>query len=48
MNPIQAEPDHKELEAAVSVLRRGGLVAFPTDTVFGLGADAFNEQAVLS
>ena len=27
-------------------MRRGGLVAFPTETVYGLGADAFNEQAV--
>jgi L-threonylcarbamoyladenylate synthase len=33
------------LEAA-RVLREGGLVAFPTETVYGLGADAFNEEAV--
>jgi L-threonylcarbamoyladenylate synthase len=32
---------------AVAVLRRGGLVAFPTDTVYGLGALAFSEAAVL-
>jgi L-threonylcarbamoyladenylate synthase len=31
---------------AVEVLRRGGLVAFPTETVYGLGADASNAQAV--
>jgi L-threonylcarbamoyladenylate synthase len=31
---------------AVEVLRRGGLVAFPTETVYGLGADAQNELAV--
>lgn len=30
---------------AGAVLRRGGLVAFPTETVYGLGGDAFNEQA---
>lgn len=35
-----------QIEMAVDVLRRGGLVAFPTDTLFGLGADAFNETAV--
>jgi len=35
------------LEEAVRVLRSGGLVAFPTETVYGLGADAFNESAVL-
>lgn len=31
---------------AVTVLRRGGLVAFPTDTVYGLGADIFNPLAI--
>jgi L-threonylcarbamoyladenylate synthase len=31
---------------AARVIRRGGLVAFPTETVYGLGADAFNEAAV--
>jgi L-threonylcarbamoyladenylate synthase len=33
------------LEAA-QVIRRGGLVAFPTETVYGLGADVFNADAV--
>jgi len=31
---------------AGEVIRRGGLVAFPTETVYGLGADALNQQAV--
>ena len=31
---------------AASVLLAGGLVAFPTETVYGLGADAFNAAAV--
>ena len=31
---------------AIEILARGELVAFPTDTVYGLGADAFNDQAV--
>ncbi len=31
---------------AAEVLRRGGLVAFPTETVYGLGADAFDAAAV--
>ena len=35
-----------DILAAVSVLRRGGLVAFPTETVYGLGADAANPEAV--
>ena len=35
------------LERAVQTLRRGGLIAFPTDTVYGLGCHAFHETAVL-
>jgi L-threonylcarbamoyladenylate synthase len=31
---------------AASVIKRGGLVAFPTETVYGLGADGFNPEAV--
>ena len=34
------------LERAASLLRRGGVVAFPTETVYGLGASAFDERAV--
>ena len=36
----------KEIEEAVSVLRWEGVVAFPTDTLYGLGADAFSVKAV--
>lgn len=39
-------PDAAALAAAVAVLRRGGLVAFPTETVYGLGANALDEAAV--
>lgn len=34
------------LHAVIEKLRQGGLVAFPTDTVYGLGADAWNATAV--
>lgn len=34
------------LEKAAAILRDGGLVAFPTETVYGLGGDATNAQAV--
>ena len=34
------------IREAVAILRRGGLVAFPTETVYGLGADASNPAAV--
>ncbi len=36
------------LQAAVEILNAGGLVAFPTDTVYGVGALAFDEEAVRS
>ncbi|OGO52907.1 MAG: threonylcarbamoyl-AMP synthase [Chloroflexi bacterium RBG_16_68_14] len=38
--------DLAALKRAVEVLRRGGLVAYPTDTVYGLAADPANPQAV--
>lgn len=37
---------HADLQQAAAMLQRGGLVAFPTETVYGLGADAANGQAV--
>jgi L-threonylcarbamoyladenylate synthase len=39
--------DPNALRYAVDVLRYGGLVAFPTDTVYGVGALAFHHEAVL-
>ena len=36
----------EEMEIAGEIVRNGGLVAFPTETVYGLGADAFNAEAV--
>ena len=39
-------PQPKAIDLAASIIRHGGLVAFPTETVYGLGADAMNESAV--
>ena len=39
-------PDRDLIESAASIIRNGGLVAFPTETVYGLGADAMSEAAV--
>jgi L-threonylcarbamoyladenylate synthase len=44
VNPARPEPER--IEKAAAILRRGGLVAFPTETVYGLGADALNPDAV--
>ena len=40
------EKQTKNIRAAADVLLRGGVVAFPTETVYGLGADAANPQAL--
>jgi L-threonylcarbamoyladenylate synthase len=40
------KPDDAGLEQAANALRAGALVAFPTETVYGLGADAAGDQAV--
>jgi L-threonylcarbamoyladenylate synthase len=37
---------HDEIKKTVEVLRSGGVILYPTDTVWGLGCDATNEQAV--
>ena len=39
-------PTAATIEEAAHLLRNGGLVAFPTETVYGLGGDATNERAV--
>lgn len=46
---IKTDPDNIDiplLKKAADNLKKGGLTAFPTETVYGLGADAFNEEAV--
>ena len=35
------------VERAVQVLRRDGIIVYPTDTVYGLGGDAFSDDAIL-
>jgi len=42
-----ARPDSDGIARAAACLRRGGLVAFPTETVYGLGVHALDRQAVL-
>lgn len=40
--------DKEDIKQAAVILKNGGLVAFPTETVYGLGANAFDETAVLN
>ncbi|MEM2557350.1 MAG: Sua5/YciO/YrdC/YwlC family protein, partial [Candidatus Bathyarchaeia archaeon] len=39
-------PESEKISVAAEIIRKGGLVAFPTETVYGLGADALNPNAV--
>ena len=39
-------PFTKDMEACIKVLQNGGLILYPTDTIWGIGCDAANEEAV--
>src|SRR5277367_5458171 len=43
---LNSEASRAAIETAAAILRRGGLVAFPTETVYGLGANALSADAV--
>lgn len=47
MNTLLLGTDNKDLARASDILRSGGLVAVPTETVYGLGANAFDKDACL-
>jgi tRNA threonylcarbamoyl adenosine modification protein (Sua5/YciO/YrdC/YwlC family) len=44
INPEHPEP--RKVQRAIEVLERGGLIAYPTDTVYGLGCDLMNKGAI--
>jgi L-threonylcarbamoyladenylate synthase len=46
LDPAHPDTASETLEAAAALLRRGGLVALPTETVYGLGANALDAEAV--
>lgn len=43
---IKAFSEYSKLEEAGQIIRNGGLVLFPTETVYGLGANGLNSEAV--
>ena len=45
-NTLILKPTKEDIQTAAKIIRQGGLVAFPTETVYGLGADAMNADAV--
>jgi len=48
MRTLRLTTSKKDIEHAADIIRSGGLVAFPTETVYGLGANALDEGAVRS
>lgn len=42
----EENPDPKKVKQAVDILRNGGVVIYPTDTVYGMGCDITNQRAV--
>ncbi len=46
LKTLKLEINNENLQKAGKILAEGGLVAFPTETVYGLGADAMNAEAV--
>ena len=44
--PQQARYDEDDLKEAVRVMKEGGIILYPTDTVWGIGCDARNAEAV--
>jgi len=47
LKAISLSSDARSIEEASTIVKEGGLVAFPTDTVYGLGCDPFNSAAVV-
>jgi tRNA threonylcarbamoyl adenosine modification protein (Sua5/YciO/YrdC/YwlC family) len=39
-------PNERAIEQAVEVLRKGGVIIYPTDTIYGLGCDISNQKAI--
>jgi tRNA threonylcarbamoyl adenosine modification protein (Sua5/YciO/YrdC/YwlC family) len=39
-------PQYRQLEIVVDILKRGGIIAYPTDTYYGIGCDIMNKKAI--
>jgi tRNA threonylcarbamoyl adenosine modification protein (Sua5/YciO/YrdC/YwlC family) len=44
INPQNPEPE--KINRVVAVLQKGGIIIYPTDTIYGLGCDIFNKDAI--
>jgi tRNA threonylcarbamoyl adenosine modification protein (Sua5/YciO/YrdC/YwlC family) len=39
-------PEHKPIRKVIHILKEGGVIAYPTDTVYGIGCDMMNKEAI--
>jgi tRNA threonylcarbamoyl adenosine modification protein (Sua5/YciO/YrdC/YwlC family) len=44
INPINPQP--RLIDKAVQILKEGGIIAYPTDTIYGIGCDILNKKAI--
>jgi tRNA threonylcarbamoyl adenosine modification protein (Sua5/YciO/YrdC/YwlC family) len=44
INPVN--PQARKIDQVVELLRRGGVIAYPTDTIYGIGCDIMNKKAI--
>lgn len=44
INPMNPQP--RKIEQVAELLRRGGVIAYPTDTIYGIGCDIMNKKAI--
>ncbi len=44
INPIN--PQQRKIDRVVELLRKGGIIAYPTDTIYGIGCDITNKKAI--
>jgi tRNA threonylcarbamoyl adenosine modification protein (Sua5/YciO/YrdC/YwlC family) len=44
INPVN--PQKRLIDKAVSILKEGGVIAYPTDTIYGFGCDMYNKKAI--
>ncbi len=44
IHPVNPEP--RKIASVISLLRNGGIIVYPTDTVYGIGCDLFNRKSV--
>lgn len=39
-------PDPRKISQVIDVLQKGGVIIYPTDTIYGMGCDIFNQKAI--